>query len=461
MHTDKTRTITPEFTCGSLRRQFLYLALPLIGGNILQQFYNMTDSYVAGRFISADAFAAVGVAGTIMNLVVFMMMGCCSGISVLYSQLYGEQNEALLRRETAISLLLGLIFSAILSILGLLLMKPVLLLTQTPERILSATESYLRVVLACLFVTYLYNWCSAVLRSFGNSRMALYILALAVVLNIGLDLLFVISFHMGIAGTAVATVIAQLAASVFCLIYLCRSYPFLRFHRQDLTPDPGLIRKTVRYGLVSALHQSGIYIGKILIQGFVNGTGMDSLTAFTAATRIESLINSFGDSGCAAVSILTGQNWGAGRKDRVRQCLRQSMQLMAFGCIPLCALMAAAARPFTRLLIESPREAVLHQSALYLTVIAIFYILCFTGNAFVGFYKGLGMVQVPVIGTVLQMSLRILLTRLLIGRLKLAAIALASGLGWLGVNVYQLTLYRRRVAKILAAPEGYVSDNSR
>lgn len=450
----KTRQLTDDLTTGNIRIQFLLLAAPLIAGNILQQFYNMADSYIAGHYISANAFAAVGLAGNIVNLVIFMIVGCCSGITVICSQMYGEKSWNMMRRETFLSLIAGLVFTGILSLTGITFARPILRLLQTPEVIFDITHKYLFIILSCLFVTYLYNWSASILQSFGNSRTSLCILACAVCTNIVLDMVFVIILKWGVAGTAFATVISQLLSSVIALIYLFRTYPMLRLHREDLVMDIRLLNKTIRFGLVSALHQSSLYIGKLLIQGLVNHAGIDSLTAFTAATRLEALINSFSDSGCIALSIIIGQCYGAGQKVRIRKALFQCMQVMILFCIPLCVIMASTAKVFTILLIGNASVSVTGQAFHYLMTVSCFYVFCFIGSTFVGFYKGIGMVQVPVYGTCVQMTFRILLSWLLLDRLGLPAVALGTGIGWMAINIYQSLLFRfsNRVHTVINAP---------
>ena len=450
----KTRQMTDDLTTGNIRIQFLLLAAPLIAGNILQQFYNMADSYIAGHYISANAFAAVGLAGNIVNLVIFMIVGCCSGITVICSQMYGEKSWNMMRRENFLSLIAGLVFTGILSLTGITFARPILRLLQTPDIIFDVTYKYLFIILSCLFVTYLYNWSASILQSFGNSRTSLCILACAVCTNIVLDMVFVIILKWGVAGTAFATVISQLLSSVIALIYLFRTYPMLRLHSADLVLDIRLLNKTIRFGLVSALHQSSLYIGKLLIQGLVNHAGIDSLTAFTAATRLEALINSFSDSGCIALSIIIGQCYGAGQKTRIRKTLFQCMQVMILFCIPLCVLMASTAKVFTVLLIGNASVAVTGQAFHYLMTVSCFYVFCFIGSTFVGFYKGIGMVQVPVYGTCIQMAFRILISWLLINHTGLSAVAIGTGIGWMAINIYQSLLFRfsSRVHTVINAP---------
>ena len=310
---------TAALTRGSIPPQLVSLALPLIFGNILQQLYNTIDAMVIGRFAGETAFAAIGVAGTVMNLFLFLLSGCCTGISVLFAQQYGSRDLAGFRQEGFLASVFGGLFTLVLSLAALLLLRPLLTLMQTPEDVARLAADYLVVIFGGLLATFFYNLCAAALRSVGDTRSALLALLAAMAANLALDLLFVARLGMGIAGAAWATVLAQLLSVALCLLYLARRYPQLLFRREDRRLDRGLLRRTVSYGAVSALHQSSLYIGKLLVQGAVNSMGTPMISAYTATTRIEGFANSFGDSGAQAVSVFTAQNTGAGEERRVRE----------------------------------------------------------------------------------------------------------------------------------------------
>ncbi|WP_050622625.1 MATE family efflux transporter, partial [Clostridium phoceensis] len=328
---------TAALTRGSIPPQLVSLALPLIFGNILQQLYNTIDAMVIGRFAGETAFAAIGVAGTVMNLFLFLLSGCCTGISVLFAQQYGSRDLAGFRQEGFLASVFGGLFTLVLSLAALLLLRPLLTLMQTPEDVARLAADYLVVIFGGLLATFFYNLCAAALRSVGDTRSALLALLAAMAANLALDLLFVARLGMGIAGAAWATVLAQLLSVALCLLYLARRYPQLLFRREDRRLDRGLfrredrrldrglLRRTVSYGAVSALHQSSLYIGKLLVQGAVNSMGTPMISAYTATTRIEGFANSFGDSGAQAVSVFTAQNTGAGEERRGRGGGRTSL----------------------------------------------------------------------------------------------------------------------------------------
>ena len=433
---------TAVLTQGSIPQQLIWLTLPLICGNILQQLYNTVDAFIIGRFLGSTAFGAVGVAGTVMNLFIFILSGCCTGIAVLFAQCYGSRDLAAFRREGFQALVFGLSVTVVLGLGGLTLLEPLLALIQTPENIEHLVTEYLTVIFLGLPVTFLYNLGSAALRAAGNTLAALFPLMAATALNVGLDVLFVGGFSMGIAGAAVATVLAQGFAALLALGYLRWRMPQLLFGREDLHLDWDMLRRTASFGLVSALQQSAVYIGKLLVQGAVNSMGNEAINAYTAATRIEGFANSFGDSGAEAVSVFVAQNTGAGEKKRVKRGFFTGMALMiALGLTMSLIMFVGARASLTLMLGESGLDA-LEGGMAYLRLIALVYVMCFIGSAYVGLYRGIGWVSVPVIGSSLQITIRVILAYALADSWGVAGVALATGIGWSAIITYQTVLYR-------------------
>ena len=433
---------TAVLTQGSIPQQLIWLTLPLICGNILQQLYNTVDAFIIGRFLGSTAFGAVGVAGTVMNLFIFILSGCCTGIAVLFAQCYGSRDLAAFRREGFQALVFGLSVTVVLGLGGLTLLEPLLALIQTPENIEHLVTEYLTVIFLGLPVTFLYNLGSAALRAAGNTLAALFPLMAATALNVGLDILFVGGFSMGIAGAAVATVLAQGFAALLALGYLRWRMPQLLFGREDLHLDWDMLRRTASFGLVSALQQSAVYIGKLLVQGAVNSMGNEAINAYTAATRIEGFANSFGDSGAEAVSVFVAQNTGAGEKKRVKRGFFTGMALMiALGLTMSLIMFVGARASLTLMLGESGLDA-LEGGMAYLRLIALVYVMCFIGSAYVGLYRGIGWVSVPVIGSSLQITIRVILAYALADSWGVAGVALATGIGWSAIITYQTILYR-------------------
>lgn len=428
---------------GNLSARLVYLALPLLLGNILQQCYHIVDSLMIGRFVGLEAFAAAGVAGTVMNLLIFVMEGFCNGISVIFSTYYGSGNLKKFREEVFAALVFGSLAAAAISAVFLICLRPLLSAVKVPENLLPYAEEYLRVIAAGLITAYLYNLFSAVLRAVGDTKAALYCLLSAVVMNVCLDYFFIVKAGRGIAGAAYATVISQAAGAAGCFLFLWCVHNDLICRKTDMGIHRELLVKTVRFGFSAALQNSSLYIGKMLVQGSVNLLGTAGIAAFTAASRLEGFANSFGDSGASAMSVLISQNYGAGNQKRVKEGLRQGLLLHIGMGIVIPAVMFAAAEPGLEIFVNREQTEIFAEGVAYLRLISVFYILCFVGSAFVGFFRGTGRISVPVIGTTINIGIRVVLARLLVCRFGLAGLAAATGAGWMAVVSFQLWNLRK------------------
>ena len=428
---------------GNIRRELISLALPLLVGNVLQQLYNTVDSLIIGRFLGTQAFSAVGVAGTIMNLFIFVLTGFCTGISILLAQLYGSGDRSSFRREVFISTSLGAAVTLVLSGVFLALMRPVLHLINSPAELIGSIEAYLRVIIGGMLCSYLYNLGSGMLRAIGDTRAATFFLLISVAVNAVLDYLMVGPWQMGIAGAAWATVLSQLLAALCCLVYIFRRDRDLICTRYDIGFDRSLVRRTLSFGCTSALHQSSLYIGKIFVQGAVNLLGTPGIAAYTATMRVEGFANSLGTSMGSALSVFVSQNHGAGNTGRERDGFKQGMGLAITMSLALSALMFVLARPSMGWFLDAQETAAIQYGAEYMRMISIFYILCFTGNTFVGFFRGVGRMHVLLVGTTLHITIRAILSHLLVGSMGLRAVALATGIGWSCMTVYQILCLRK------------------
>lgn len=435
---------------GNIRRQLIRLAFPLLIGNVLQQLYNTVDSLMIGKFLGTEAFSAVGIAGTVMNLFIFVLSGFCTGLAVLFGQMYGKGDRSGFRREVFVALTLGTGITVALSALFMALMRPVLLLIHSPVELLPYIESYLSVIIGGMLCTYFYNLCSCMLNSIGDTRAATFFLFISVVMNIALDYLFVGPLDWGTGGAAWATVLSQLFSALCCLAYILRRDRDLICTRADFQLEGSLVRRTLMFGFGSALHMSSLYIGKILVQGAVNTLGTQGIAAYTATMRIEGFANSFGTSHGQATSVFLSQNYGAKNRERVRRGFGTAMRLAVGMGVALSVVLYGIARPGVKLFIGAQDAQALRFGVDYLRQVALFYVLCFTGNTFVGFFRGIGHVYAPVTATALHISVRVLLSYLLVGGMGLRAVALGTGVGWVVMSVYQVAvaLWLKRSGRI-------------
>lgn len=447
-----------ELTKGNIRRQMLTLCAPLVMGNILQQFYNTIDAWIIGRYSGDLPFAAIGIAGTAMNLYLFFIVGFCTGISVIFAQLYGAADLENFRREHFQMLVSGTVLAVLVALGGILLLNPLLAALGTPVSLFSYARSYLVIVLAGLPFSYLYNFYNALLRATGNVRAPLVILAAAVLANLAADIIFVRNLGIGVTGAAIATVLSQMLSVAANIVYMVRREQRLCFGRKDVGFSGNLVAKTFSVSLVTGIHQASLYLGKMFVQGAVNSAGEEMITAFTATTRIEGFINSFGDSGAAATSVIVAQSFGAGERKRVKAAVRTSGFILAvFGMVCSAGLFLLARPAVTFMLGRSSGEA-WSQAVLYLEWIAGFYLFCFLGNTFAGYFDGIGKTVVPFIGAASHITLRAVLSWQWIGQMGLPAVALATGIGWVLADVFWLVMLvqmsKRRAAAPLRKPAG-------
>ena len=431
-----------HLTSGSIAPQLIQLCLPVLGANVLQQLYNIMNSQVVIHYIGDSAFAALGVAESVMNLYIYVITGACMGAGVLIAQFYGEENLPRLRRQLYVSAVLigGCTLAAVL--LGQLFLPQILRLIQTPQALMADVSAYLRVILSGMVFTFTYNYLAAALRAIGNTRAALYFLLISLGYNLAAAWLLVAVLKLGIMGTALATASAQLLSTLLCLLYIRRKLPFLTITRQDMCMDPVLIRRTSSYAAVAALQQSSLYLGKLLVQGAVNGISLTStapISAFTAATRIENFTQAFGISGCESISIFVAQNRGAGRQDRAYQGFLRGAALTVSSGLLFSALMVLAARPLASIFLSEADAVDLCVG--YLQIVGWFYFLSFIGHSYVGWFRGNGRMNVTFIGTTLQIACRVVGTYLLVSLMGLDAVALSTGVGWVVIVVFHSTMF--------------------
>lgn len=437
-----------ELLNGNIYKLLVKLALPLIAGDVLQQFYNTIDAVIIGKFVGNDAFAAIGIAGTIMNVFLFSIIGFCVGTTAIFSQYYGQNNMEMFRKEMYLVLLPGSAVMVLVSLLSVCTISWILPLMQTPHRLVPYVREYLVVILGGMLISYLYNALNGILQSVGNTTAVLLFLAVSIIGNVVLDYTFVGIFAFGIKGAAIATCLAQFISAMLAAIFIKKKYPKLIFTRNEMVIQKDMVGRTLYFGIATMLHQAGLYIGKLLVQGAVNTLGIFAISAYTATTRIEGFINSFSTSGAQAMTILSGQNLGAGLKVRVRKTMQSGMTLLAVFGIVLSIILYRCAGDFMGLLNANAGAEEINAGIQYLRWISYFYVFNYIASAFGGFFRGTGKVDRSFKGTVVQMSARVILTFILIKQLNLPGVALATGIGWIMIVVYFAVKYNQDKKKM-------------
>lgn len=330
------KNVLKDMTTGSPVKLLLTFTLPMLIGNLIQQLYNIVDSIIVGNYIGANALAAVGATGSVNFLFFSLCSGMAAGIGIVIAQYLGAKNEEYVKRSIANAVYVMLAAALVMSLLGFFLARPMLIVLNTPNDILNDAVLFMQTTSLGIMAISAYNCISAILRSLGDSTTPLVFLALSIVVNIGLDFLFVLAFHWGVFGTAVATIIAQAVAALGSLIFALVKNPYFRIPKEFMVPDRYIIQKCVRLGFPVALQSSMISISCIVLQSVVNSFGSTVVAAFTATSRIEQLVQQPYNSLGMALSTYTGQNIGAGKIDRVRKGYRKSFLIM--GIFTLCML---------------------------------------------------------------------------------------------------------------------------
>ena len=432
-----------KMTQGSIARHLIAYALPLILGNLFQLTYNAVDSIVIGKFAGENALAAVSAANPVMTIVILGVSGVSIGASVLMSRFYGAGDEDALRREVATTIVFGAIASLVVFAVGWPLSGPVLRLMNVPDEILEMAARYLQVIFVGFLFTFQYNILAAALRSVGDSRTPVVYLALASVMNVGLDVLLVAGLRWGVVGAGVATVAAEGISALLCARHIYRKIPLLHLGLRELKIDRRLLGETVSSGAITALQQACQPIGKALIQSVMNAQGVSVIAAFNAVSRVDDFACIPEQSISSSMMTCIAQNRGAGEHARVGETLRRGMMIEAAYGVLICAAVLLAKEPVMRLFAAQDSMQMVSMGVDYLTLMAFFYILPGITNGIQGYFRGMGEMKTTLVATFIQISIRALVVAVLVPRVGLNGAAWACAIGWSAMLCYTFARYRK------------------
>lgn len=361
-----------DMTKGNEAGLLLRFALPMLVGNIFQQLYNMVDSIIVGKFVSSNALGAVGVVGNLNFLFFSLCLGLTSGIGILISQFFGAGKDDYVKKIIANSIYIITAAGALMSIVGVAFAKPILTLMNTPEANMKDAVTYMQIVCGATIVVALYNGISSILRALGDSKTPLIFLIVASFINVGLDLLFVLVFHWGVAGAAWATVVAQLISSVGSVLFALWKNPYLQLEKRHFTTDSDIIKKSFQIGLPVAGQNALIAFSCVALQSVVNNYGSTVMAAYTATSRVEQLVQQpFGSLG-TAVSTFAGQNAGAGKYDRVSTSCKKSTLIVLFFSLLMIAVMFLFGEPIVKLFVNESDVIAIGAKGLRITSLMYF-----------------------------------------------------------------------------------------
>ncbi len=442
-----------DLTKGNITKGLVLFALPMIAGNLLQQLYNIADTLIVGRALGRNALAAVGSAYTLMTFLTSVFLGLSMGAGALFSICLGKQDKPSLRSAVAHALGLILGVTLLLNAAVYLFLDEILLFLQIPAELAADMRTYLLIIFAGLLATSVYNFFACLLRAVGNSVAPLWFLGISALLNIGLDLLFVLVFHWGIAGAAAATVFSQYVSGVGLLAYTflrCREFlpsrAELRFRRE-------ILRELLNLSMLTCAQQSAMNFGILLIQRLVDSFGPITMAAFAAAVKIDTFaylpVQDFGN----AFSTFVAQNFGAGRTERLRRGFRQALLLSAGFSVVLSALVCIFAHPLMHIFVQAGETEVLAAGVRYLRVEGAFYAGIGCLSLLYGFYRAVKRPGMSVVLTVISLGTRVALAYALAGTLGEVGIWAAIPIGWALADLTGLGYYLLRRTKLLGGME--------
>lgn len=451
-----------EMTHGKPLPLILGFCLPMLLGNLFQQLYSMVDTIIVGKFIDVDALAGVGSTGSVSFLIIGFTTGITSGSCILPAQCFGGGRHSELRKYIANAVYLCLITTVLVTALAVSLCYPLLELMQTPADIIDIAYDYIVVVFGGIFVTMAYNLMAGILRAMGDSKSPLYFLILASVINIGLDLLFIVAFKMGVAGAGWATVISQGISAALCFIYIRRSYPILRFEKSELRFDGKRILDLAKIGVPMGLQFSITAVGSIILQSAVNSLGKTAVAAVTAAGKMQNMIVAPMETLGITMATYAGQNLGAGNVGRITKGVRYSL---VSGFVYSAAAFAAVwlfSAPLCLMFVDAGETEVIEQAVYFIRVNACFYpvlaVLFVSRNVL----QGLGYSLLPMMAGACELAARVIVAVGFVATLGFDAACYASPLAWTAAVVLLSAVYivKMRGLKKRTDENGFLYQNT-
>lgn len=432
-----------DLTRGSIPKSLFFFALPMMAGNLLQQFYNIADTLIVGRVLGKNALAAVGSVYTLMTFLTSVFLGLSMGAGALFSIYLGKKKMENLRSAVYHAFLLIMIVTILLNGVVYLFLNPILAFLRVPAEVWNPMKDYLLIIFGGLIATSLYNFFACMLRALGNSAVPLYFLAVSAIINIILDLLFIIGFHWGIRGAAAATITAQYISAIGITIYvLCRcqnvvtGWGHIQWNRR-------ILKEILNLSTLTCLQQSVMNFGILMVQGLVNSFGATIMAAFAAAVKIDTFaylpVQDFGN----AFSTFTAQNYGAGNHSRIRAGIRQAFIMSISFSIVISLIVFLFAASLMKIFIVPSEHAVIAAGVQYLRIEGSFY--CGIGCLFLlyGYYRAINQAELSVVLTVISLGLRVLLAYILSSVIGVTGIWIAIPIGWLLADAVGL-LYMKK-----------------
>lgn len=428
-------------TSGSTMKLILGFAVPLLMGMLFQQVYSLVDTIIVGRFLGVSALAAVGATGSINFLIVGFCQGICNGFALPVAQRFGAKDYDGLRKYVGNSAVLAIIFGGAITLITVIACRPILELMQTPSDIIDLSYNYIVVIFAGIPAIMLYNILSAYLRSLGDSVTPVIFLVISAGLNIGLDLLFIVTFKWGVFGAAFATVLSQAVSGILCLILIIKKFDILHLKRDDWKLDWDYTRYLLIMGLPMGLQYSITAIGSVILQSSVNTLGSTAVASMTAGSRISMFVVCPFDALGSTMATFGGQNVGAGRLDRLGRGLRSAVTLGAIYSALILVVLIFFGRDLILLFVNASEVTVIAQAKQFLVTNAAFYLMLALVNIVRFLIQGMGFSGFAVFAGVFEMVARALVGLVFVPIFGFTAACSANPLAWIFADCFLIPAF--------------------
>ena len=423
-----------DLTIGSVGKNIFRFALPMLVGNLFQQLYTFVDQIIVGRFLGKEALASVGASFPVIFTLIALIIGIATGGTIVISQFFGARNFTKVKRAIDTIFIVMTAFAVVMTVVGISFAEPIFRLIKLPEELMPTATTYFTIYASGLVVFFGYNGVAAILRGMGDSITPLYFLILSTLLNIGLDLLFIVKLGWGIEGAAFATIIAQGVAFMVAVFYLNRNHELIRFNLKEFAFDWEIFKQTLRIGLPTGLQHTFVALGMMALMGIVNGFGTNVVAGYTAAGRLDSLAVIPSMVFAQALSTFVGQNIGAGKLERVKKGLNRTLLMSSATAVVISVLIILFKYPLMKLFTTDME--VVNIGGDYLTIVTSFYLLFTWMFAIGGVMRGAGDTVVPMFLTLISLWLIRIPAALLLSRETVEFVGLTfrgAGMGEAGI----------------------------
>ena len=440
---------TKELTLGSPVKLIFLFMIPMFIGNMFQQIYSFVDAVIVGRIMGIKALAAVGAASPMIFLIISFIFASTQGFAVVTAQKFGARDYNLVKKSAAAGFILSGALTVIMTIISAPLTFKMLLFLRTPDDIIYLADDYLFIMFTGIIATVFYNYSSNVIRALGDSKTPLYFLIFASVLNIFLDLLFILKLNMGIIGAAWATVISQGISTVFCMAFMFLKFPVLRLKKQDWFVNKDFLYEHLRIGIPMGFQMSVLTIGIIAVQYVLNSLGSTAIAAFTTAARVDQLVSQSLLALGAATATYTAQNFGAKKMSRIREGAKASV-LIAFCLSIFCAVFILTSGEYiTGLFMDVKDSEVIRLAMQYLRIVIIFFFFLGLLLIYRNILQGMGNVTAPLVSGIAELIMRVFAAFALGKTMGYLGICLASPAAWIAAAVVLYIGYKISLIKNL------------